>query len=100
MLALRQMVEVAASIGAMILAAAHAMGADRAVLAERAGFDAARANDPDARISIGVETLLWDEGASLFGEWKVLELDPVAVDDNLELRLLMHEFRYPKTEDA
>ena len=54
MLALPLMVEVAASIGAMILAAAHAMGADPAVLAKRAGFDAACANDPDARIPIGV----------------------------------------------
>jgi AraC-like DNA-binding protein len=62
------MVEVAASIGAMILAAAHAMGADPAVLAKRAGFDAACANDPDARIPIGVETLLWDEGARLTGD--------------------------------
>ncbi|HEX2873704.1 MAG TPA: AraC family transcriptional regulator [Polyangiaceae bacterium] len=59
------MVEVAASIGAMIVAAARAMGADAAALAEHAGFDVTHASDPDARIPIAVETLLWDEAARL-----------------------------------
>lgn len=62
------MVEVAASIGAMIVAAARAMGADAAALAQQAGFDATHASDPDARIPIGVETLLWDEAARLTGD--------------------------------
>ena len=59
------MVEVHASIGAMILATARAMGADPAALARHAGFDPSRATDPDARIPITVETLLWDEAARL-----------------------------------
>jgi hypothetical protein len=44
------MVEVAAGIGAMILAAARAMGADAVALAQHAGFDVTHASDPDARI--------------------------------------------------
>lgn len=59
------MVEVAASIGAMILAAARASGANPAALAEHAGLDVNRAADPDARIPLAVETALWDEAARL-----------------------------------
>src|SRR5262245_18981534 len=62
------MVEVAASIGAMILAAARAMGADSEALSARANFDSAWGSDPDARIPIGVETLLWEEAARLTGD--------------------------------
>jgi AraC-like DNA-binding protein len=62
------MVEVAASIGALIVATAGAMGADSEALSARAHFDRARASDPDARIPIGVETLLWDEAARLTGD--------------------------------
>jgi len=68
MLACGHMVEVAASIGAMILAAARAMGADPALLASRAAFDVSRASDPDARIALHTETLLWDEAARLTGD--------------------------------
>src|SRR6478609_2554635 len=59
------MVEVAASIGAMIVESARAMGADTGALAAHAHFDSACGSDPDARIPIGVETLLWDEAARL-----------------------------------
>ncbi|HYP99884.1 MAG TPA: AraC family transcriptional regulator [Polyangiaceae bacterium] len=59
------MVEVAASIGAMILAAARRLGADSAALAAHAEFDSSLASDPDARIPLRVETALWDEAARL-----------------------------------
>jgi len=62
------MIEVAASIGTMIVAAARAMGADSAALAAHANFDSARGSDPDARIPIGIETLLWDEAARVTGD--------------------------------
>ena len=62
------MVEVAASIGAMIVATARAMGVDPRALAQHANFDEARGSDPDARIPIAVETSLWDEAARLTGD--------------------------------
>jgi len=62
------MVEVAASIGAMILATARARGADATALAEHASFDARLATDPDARIPLAVETELWDEAARVTGD--------------------------------
>ena len=65
MLKSEPMVEVAASIGAVILAAARRQGIDPAALAEHAGFDPSLASDPDARIPLAVETLLWDEAARL-----------------------------------
>src|SRR4051812_6187672 len=65
MLTSELMVEVAASIGKLILAIARTKGIDAAALAEHAGFDPSRASDPDARIPLAVETLLWDEAARL-----------------------------------
>src|SRR6478735_147656 len=62
------MVQVAASIGAMILATARGMGADVAALAAHAAFDSSLACDPDARIPLRVETALWDEAARLTGD--------------------------------
>ncbi|HET7543675.1 MAG TPA: AraC family transcriptional regulator [Polyangiaceae bacterium] len=62
------MVEVAASIGALIVATARAMGADCAALSAHARFDSERAADPDARIPLDVESLLWDEAARLTGD--------------------------------
>jgi len=62
------MVEVAASIGAMILAAARERGAEPNALAAHAEFDSSLGGDPDARIPLRVETLLWDEAARLTGD--------------------------------
>jgi AraC-like DNA-binding protein len=65
---LTAMVEVAASIGAMIVAAAAAKGVDSRALAAHASFDPTLASDPDARIPLRVETLLWDEAVRLSGD--------------------------------
>jgi AraC-like DNA-binding protein len=47
----------------MIVAAVAAQGADPRPLCEAAGFDPARAADPAARISLGLEQLLWETAA-------------------------------------
>src|SRR4051812_48701019 len=65
MLTSKPMVLVAASIGAMILATARMKGVNPVALAEHAGFDPLLASDPDARIPLAVETLLWEEAARL-----------------------------------
>jgi len=62
------MVEVAASIGSMILAAARERGVDVNALAAHANFDPSLTSDPDARIPLRVETLLWEEAARLTGD--------------------------------
>lgn len=54
-------IELSASIGAMIVNIAKARGVDPAAMREATGFDAASAGDPDARISLEVETALWNE---------------------------------------
>lgn len=61
-------VEVSVGIGAMIVHVAAARGAAPAALAAAAGFDAASAADPDARIPLTVETRLWDEAARALGD--------------------------------
>lgn len=60
--------EVSASLGAMIVAAAAARGVPADALAAAAGFDRASAADGDARIPLAVETALWDEAARRTGD--------------------------------
>lgn len=57
------MIEVSASIGAMIVQAATARGADANSLCREAGFDLSLAQDPDARIPFTVEEALWNGAA-------------------------------------
>jgi len=61
-------IEVSARIGAMIVHAAAARGADAAALARATGFDPAAAADPDARIPLETENALWDEAARRCGD--------------------------------
>jgi AraC-like DNA-binding protein len=56
-------VELAASIGAMIVQIAASRGADAVALAASAGFDPALSADPDARIPLALEEKLWNEAA-------------------------------------
>ena len=61
-------IQMSARIGAMIVEAAIAGGASRETLESTAGFSATHAADPDARISLAVETALWEAGARLTGD--------------------------------
>jgi len=61
-------ITVAARIGAMVVRAAAARGVAPERLRELTGFDATIAKDPDARISLEVESKLWDEAARLTGD--------------------------------
>ncbi|HVU52194.1 MAG TPA: AraC family transcriptional regulator [Polyangia bacterium] len=61
-------IEVSAGIGAFIVNAAAAAGVSRAALEKRTGFTLSRADDPDARIPIEMETALWEEAASATGD--------------------------------
>jgi AraC-like DNA-binding protein len=54
-----------AAIGAMIVAAAAARGADPARLMAATGFDPALASNPDAKISLALEAALWAEAARM-----------------------------------
>lgn len=58
-------IEVSASIGALIVATAAALGAERAELATKTGFEPGRARDPDAKIPLALENTLWNEAARL-----------------------------------
>ena len=74
-----------AVIGAMIVHAAAAQGADPAALCASTGFDPSRAADPDARISLAVEEALWNEAArrtgdEAFGLHAALAIRPGAFD--------------------
>ncbi|MBX3204841.1 MAG: AraC family transcriptional regulator [Labilithrix sp.] len=57
-------IEVSAGIGAMIVAIAEARGVDPAGLIAASAFDPKRGADPDARIPIATEQLLWHEAAT------------------------------------
>lgn len=57
------LVEVSARIGAMIVHSAAASNVNIAELERATGFSSALARDPDARISIELETELWEEAA-------------------------------------
>src|SRR4029077_3383311 len=57
-------IEVSAGIGAFIVNAAAAAGVSREALEKRTGFGLSRADDPDARIPIEMETALWEEAAA------------------------------------
>ena len=57
-----------ARIGAMITASAAASGADPGAVAEAGDFDAATAEDPDARMSLAAETALWAAAEALTGD--------------------------------
>lgn len=61
-------VEMSALIGAMIVHVAAARGADPAAMRAATGFDPARGLDPDARISLAEETLIWEAAARLTGD--------------------------------
>jgi AraC-like DNA-binding protein len=61
-------VELSAKIGAMIVGAAVRGGADRGELLARTGFDPSLASDPDTKISLELESALWNEGARLTGD--------------------------------
>jgi AraC-like DNA-binding protein len=56
-------IEVSAGIGAVIVDAAAAAGVVRAELERRTGFASSWAADPDARITLEMETALWEEAA-------------------------------------
>lgn len=51
-------------IGALIVQAVSARGVEPRALAQKARFDLDRASDPDARIPLEVETLLWEEASA------------------------------------
>jgi AraC-like DNA-binding protein len=57
-----------ARIGAMVVHAAAARGVDPARLQALTGFDPASAADPDARISLELESRLWETAARLAGD--------------------------------
>jgi AraC-like DNA-binding protein len=74
-----------ARIGAMIVYSAALGGASQSALEGATGFSAAQAADPDARISLTLETALWQEGARLtndpdFGLHAAERLQPGAFD--------------------
>ena len=52
----------------MIVHSAVAGGASQDAIEAAAGWAASQAADPDARISLAVESALWDEGARLTGD--------------------------------
>lgn len=58
-------ISVSAGIGTLIVGTAAALGADRAELLARTGFDPEQARDPDAKIPVALENVLWNEGARL-----------------------------------
>ena len=58
-------VEVSARIGALIVHAAAIGGVEPAAFKAVTGFDAALAQDPDARIPFALEQTLWNEAARL-----------------------------------
>lgn len=59
---------VSARIGLFILHAARQAGLDAQALARDAGFDIARATEPDARIALALEQRLWDLAAERGGD--------------------------------
>lgn len=61
-------VQISAMIGAMIVHVAAARGVDPAAMRAATGFDPARGLDPDARISLAEENLLWEEAARRTGD--------------------------------
>jgi AraC-like DNA-binding protein len=63
-----QAFEMSARIGAAILQAAEALGANPAELAANVGFDPREADDPEARMSSVIEDALWREGARLLND--------------------------------
>jgi len=58
-------IEMSAAIGALIVQAAAAKGVDPIALREATGFDASSARDPDARISLELEAILWNTAARM-----------------------------------
>jgi len=58
-------IEVSAGIGAFVMHAAAALGAEPARLQKATGFDPTVASDPDARIPFELEETLWHEAARL-----------------------------------
>jgi AraC-like DNA-binding protein len=56
--------EVAASLGAMVVSVAKARGVSEATLLATTGFDAKSGADPDARIPLEIEQRLWREAAA------------------------------------
>jgi AraC-like DNA-binding protein len=58
-------IEVSARIGAVIVRAAEKRGVDPATLRDLTGFDVSIASNPDARIAIETEELLWNDAARL-----------------------------------
>jgi AraC-like DNA-binding protein len=58
-------IELTAAIGALIVNTAAAFGVNPAELSARTGFEPALARDPDAKISLALETALWLEAARL-----------------------------------
>lgn len=78
-------IELSARIGAMIVHSAAASGADPKALEGATGFRSERAQDPDARISLALETALWAEAERLtgdpdFGLHTALRIQPGAFD--------------------
>lgn len=78
-------IEVAASIGALVVHVAAARGADPKALCAATGFDPALAKDPDARIPFAIEDALWTEAARLtnddaFGLHAAELIEPGAFD--------------------
>ncbi|MCB9587610.1 MAG: AraC family transcriptional regulator [Polyangiaceae bacterium] len=57
-----------AAVGALIVQSAAAFGVDAEALCGATGFDISLAKDPDARISMRLETDLWDTAARLSGD--------------------------------
>jgi AraC-like DNA-binding protein len=62
------MIDVSASIGALIVHAAAARGANANALCAETGFDLSLAQDPDARIPFAIEEELWNAGARGCGD--------------------------------
>ncbi len=61
-------IEVSAGIGAMIVAVARARGVELEGLLAASGFDPKTAADPDARMPIEMEQVLWREAATRAGD--------------------------------
>lgn len=55
-------------MGALIVRSAETRGVDAKALCHDTGFDLSGAQDPDARIDLKLETLLWDEAARRCGD--------------------------------
>ena len=60
--------QVSARVGALIVRAATALGADLGRLLAATGFDPAVLYDPDARIPLGLEELLWQQAVLHTGD--------------------------------